>query len=164
MDATHGAPAWLKGIEQSGLGRSLREGLWFYPTVEIIHILGFVLLIGGIAVYDLRLLGLGRKVPADLLARIALPTAITGFCLAIPAGGLLLTTEATAIAGNPAFQLKMVLIGLGLINAATFHFGIYRRVAEWNLGPPPLAARLAGGMSLVLWIGVLVCGRLIAYL
>jgi hypothetical protein len=126
-------------------GRTMRESIWLYPAVEVIHIVGFALLFGAIAAYDLRLVA-GREPPA-----VAQRLAASGLALAIPAGLLLFATEASAYVHNPVFLAKLALIALALANVASFHFG---------LSPP----RLAGGASLVLWLAVLVSGRLIAYL
>lgn len=103
--------------------------------------------------------------PADALARLLLPVAVTGFVLAVPTGLLLFTTEATALAGNPAFLAKLALIGLALLNILAFHRLAGRRMADWSLSDrPPPGARFAGAASLALWVGALACGRLIAYL
>jgi len=72
--------------------------------------------------------------------------------------------SAVSIAANPAFQLKLVLIALAGLNAAIFHRFTYRGVEQWNLQtPPPVTARAAGLISILLWTGVITCGRLIAY-
>lgn len=159
-------PGWLVALETSGLGESLRQSVWLYPLVEITHILGFALLVGSILAFDLRLIGVRAPLlPTDALARLLLPVAVTGFALAVPTGLLLFTTEATALAGNPAFLAKLVLIGLALLNILAFHGLAGRRMAEWSLADrPPPGARFAGAASLALWVGVLACGRLIAYL
>jgi hypothetical protein len=58
----------------------------------------------------------------------------------------------------------MIMIGLAGANALAFHFTIYRRVADWdNDAVPPMRARLAGFFSLLLWCGVVICGRMQAY-
>lgn len=138
-------PAWAAALETSALGQAMRESLWLYPAVELAHILGFSLLIGAIVAYDLRLIA-GREAPA-----IAQRVAMFGLVLAAPAGLLLFTAEATGYVHNTVFLLKLALIALALANVALFHFG---------LSP----SRFAGAASLGLWLGVLVCGRLIAYL
>jgi hypothetical protein len=155
----------LVSLEHSNLGVAMRESMWLYPTVEILHIFGFILLVGSIANFDLRLLGLHRFVPVPALARHAVPLAMTGFCIAAPAGFLLFATEATSIAMNPAFQFKLFCVALGLSNAILFHLGPWRTMAVWgavNYVPP--VARLGAATSLLAWIGAVIGGRLIAYL
>ena len=161
--ATH---PWLVALEQSGLGATMRQSLMVYPLVEILHILGFALLVGAIVAFDLRVLGLGRGVPMDAVGRVTLPVAIGGFFLAAPMGFLLFTTEATHIAVNPAFQVKLACILFGLGNALLFRIGPWRRMADW--GAPghraPASARLGALLSLAAWLGAIGGGRLIAYL
>jgi hypothetical protein len=73
--------------------------------------------------------------------------------------------HASEMATNPAFRLKLVLIGLAGLNAAVFHRGIFRSVAAWDLNTPaPAAAKVAAVLSLLLWGTVITCGRLLAYL
>lgn len=158
-------PGWLVALETSGLGESLRQSLWLYPLVEIAHILGFALLVGSIIAFDLRLMGVRAPLlPVDALSRLLLPVAVAGFALAVPAGVLLFVTEATALARNPAFLAKLGLIGLALLNILAFHGLAGRRMADWCLSDrPPAGARFAGVASLALWVAVLACGRLIAY-
>nr|WP_295834949.1 hypothetical protein [uncultured Azospirillum sp.] len=158
-------PAWLVALETSGLGDTLRQSLWLYPLVEVLHILGLALLVGSIAAFDLRLMGLHAGLPAGALSRLLLPVAVVGFVLVVPTGILLFISEATALARNPAFLVKMGLMLAALGNIALFHRGAGRRVAGWGGGGrPPPAARAAGAVSLLLWIAVLASGRLIAYL
>jgi hypothetical protein len=157
---------WLVALEQSALGAAMRESMALYPAVEILHILGFVLLVGSIAGLDLRLLGMTRRLPVSPFARHAVPLAMLGFFIAAPAGLLLFTTEATSIAVNPAFQAKLACIAIGLVNAGLFHLGPWRSMAHWGVvdGPVPAAARLGAVVSLLAWSGAIAGGRLIAYL
>jgi len=158
-------PGWLVALETSPLGDALRQSLWLYPLVEVLHILGLALLVGAIVAFDLRLLGARAPLlPADALSRLLLPIAVTGFALTIPTGVLLFTAEATALVGNPAFLAKMALLVLALANIAVFHNRTGHRMASWSLADrPPRAARVAGAASLTLWVGILALGRLIAY-
>jgi hypothetical protein len=158
------SPAWLVWLQEGAVGQAMRQSLLLYPAVEILHILAFVMLVGAILALDIRLLGGHRFLAARGLARHLLPISIAGFVMAVPTGALLFVTEAVAVARNPAFLTKLSLIGLGGLNAALFHLGPWRSITGWDLEqPPPRAARLAGGLSIALWLGVIVCGRLIAY-
>jgi hypothetical protein len=65
---------------------------------------------------------------------------------------------------NPAFQLKLLLIVLAGVNMAVFHLIPWRTVGSWDAGTEaPIAARVAGALSLALWIGVIAAGRWIAF-
>jgi hypothetical protein len=156
--------SWLAWLERSTLGSALREDPWLYPAVEILHILGFAILIGAAAMFDLRLLGLSRAISVRALAGHLLPWARAGLALAAPTGILLFITDAGALAGNPAFRIKLVLIVLAIVNTMVFHRWTARSIDRWDVGQPtPLSAKLAGIVSLVLWAGVVAGGRLIAY-
>jgi hypothetical protein len=157
-------PAWLVWLQESALGEQMRQSLLLYPAVEIVHLIGIALLVGSIVALDLRLLGLRRFLPATGMARHLLPVSIVGFLLAVGSGSMLFATEAASLAFNPAFQLKLALIVLGGANAAAFHLGPWRAVARWEHAAPPVAARIGGALSIVLWLSVLTCGRMIAYL
>jgi hypothetical protein len=156
---------WLVWIERSSLAVALREHSWLYPGVEIGHILGFVILVGSAAMFDLRLLGLSPTVSVRALAGHLLPWARAGLGLAAPTGLLLFISDATSLAVNPAFQVKLVLIALAILNTMVFHRWTARSLASWDAASPtPLGAKLAAVASLVLWTGVVASGRLIAYL
>lgn len=159
-----GSGSWLVWLERSLLGTSIRESPWLYPGVEIAHILGFAVLVGAAVLFDLRLLGLSREIPVRALAGHLLPWARVGLGVAAPTGVLLFISDATALAGNPAFQIKLGLIVLAILNTVVFHRWTARSIGAWDVGQPtPLAAKLAGLVSMVLWIGVVAGGRLIAY-
>lgn len=164
MEHDHAAaPGWLQWVEQGVVAQTMRQSAFLYPAVETLHILGFVLLVGGIIGLDLRLLGVARFLPATALARHLLPISITGFLLAAPTGAMLFATEAGAIARNPVFQIKLALISLALLNAAAFHLGPWGTVASWRSDRPPFRAQLGAGLSVALWVAALSSGRLIAY-
>lgn len=156
---------WLVALEQSALGAAMRQSELLYPGMEILHILGFVLLVGSIVGFDLRVLGVNRGLPALAFARHNVPLAMIGFFIAAPAGLLLFATEATSIAVNTAFRIKLVCIAVGLLNAALFHLGPWRAIDRWgHTVTAPVAARVGAVISLLAWIGAIVGGRLIAYL
>jgi hypothetical protein len=72
--------------------------------------------------------------------------------------------HASDLMGNPVFPVKICLILLAGANAGIFHAGVFRGAAQWDVDAmPPLAARVAAALSLLLWIAVIACGRLLAY-
>jgi hypothetical protein len=156
--------AWLEVLEQTAVATTVRESSWLYPAVEFTHILGFVLLIGAAAMFDLRLLGVSRAIPVSAMAGHLLPWARVGLLIAAPTGVLMFASDATAMATNPAFRLKLVLIAAGILNAAVFHGVTFRSVRSWDRGvATPALARAAAVLSLAIWVAALACGRLIAY-
>jgi len=164
MQHEHGAPA-LGWVEQTALATAMRQDLWLYPAVEILHIWGFVVLVGSVAMLDLRLLGLSRQVSVRQLSLHLLPWTWGALLIIVPTGLLMFITHASDFISNRAFVLKLVLIFAAGINAAAFQLGPYRNVQAWDSGlPTPVAARLHAALSLLIWMGVIACGRLLAYL
>ncbi len=157
-------PAWLVWLETSALAVAMRQWQWLYPIVEILHILGFVLVVGGAFFFDLRLLGRGRSLPVSGLAAHLLAWSRVGFAVVAPTGFMMFTAHATEFAVNTAFRLKLILIAVALLNAGAFHRWPFRSVMRWDAGNgTPRWARLAATVSLACWIGAIACGRLLAY-
>ncbi len=144
--------------------RAMRESLWMYPIVEVIHIVGFVILVGSVLMFDLRILGLSKQISVRALARHLLPWSWAALILIVPTGFLMFTAHAGDFLGNRTFQLKMALLMTAGINAIAFHTGPYQGVKGWDVGvPAPLVAKASVAASLVLWLAILTCGRFLAY-
>jgi hypothetical protein len=155
------APIFL-ALQESALGHLMRSSTMLYPAAEILHIIGFVLLVGSILALDLRLLGLGRMVAIQPLAHLLLPLSRFGFVIAIAMGFLLFSADAAHVVRNPAFQAKLLLIAAALVNVVIAHVGPWRRMLLWR-GEAPGSAKATAFASLLLWLGALTAGRLIAY-
>ena len=157
-------PAWLVWLETSGLAEAMRRSAWMYPIVEIVHIVGFAILVGAVVMFDLRVLGFARGLAITGLARHLLRWAWIGLALVVPAGLMMFAAHATEFSTNPAFLLKLALLVTAALNAAFFHFVPYRTVDAWDVaGEAPGAAQASALLSMLIWIGVITCGRLIAY-
>ena len=154
---------WLQG---TSLGASIRESLWLFPVIETVHIFGIICLVGSTSILDLRLMGLAFKDDTvSTLARRFLPWTWAGFLIQVITGILLFTSEATRMFDNRAFQIKMLLIAAAGVNAFVFHSLAYRSVSKWeNDRVAPFSARFAGTVSILLWFGIVAAGRWIAYL
>ena len=153
---------WLLWLQNGVIGQAMRQSALLYPAVEILHILGFALLLGSIVALDLRVLGLGRVLAVADLADHLLPIAVGGFLLAVVTGSLLFATEAASLFDNLAFRTKLVLLAAAGANAAVLHAHAWRGVDRWGASAPR-PARVAAALSILFWAGVLICGRLIAY-
>ncbi len=127
-----------------------------YPLLGVVHIVGIALLLGSLVVFELRLWGAGRALALDPLARLALPVTLAGFVLAAGSGLLMFASQAGELLGNRAFVVKMLLLMLSGGNAAMFH-------ARGGIARADRVARAQTALSLGLWIGVIICGRWIAY-
>lgn len=154
--------AWAAALEASGFSFMLRDSAWVYPLANLGHIIGLSLLVGPIVALDLRLLGIGRAVSVLALSRTLTPLAVTGLGLQVLSGLLLFTADASALVGNRVFQIKAVLLVLGLANAIAFRRMWRNALDDWD-GNPPALGRLQAGLSIVFWFGVAISGRLIAY-
>ena len=148
----------LEAIERAGPIAALRESTFVYPLVNALHIVGIALLFGAIVTLDLRLIGWRRETaPVDRLASLLLPVAIAGLAVAIPAGLLLFATDARAYAASSLFQAKILFIALAIGNA------LWLRASERRGPRNERRAAVAGGTSIMLWLGAIVLGRLVGY-
>jgi hypothetical protein len=135
-----------------------------YPLLESIHVWALCLFLGMTVTLDLRLAGATlRKVPVSDVVRRLLPWSIAGFIVMIVSGILLFFAIPVRTYQNLFSRIKLLLLIAAGINVWVFHSGAYRSVANWDLGRIPRRARVAGLLSLLLWGGVVVAGRLIAY-
>lgn len=153
----------------SGFGRAVQAsdfGIWaggdIYPVANMVHILGLVMLVGGIGILDLRLAGLFRRIPAAALSSALTPIAIGGLVLMIPSGATMFASDAAALVNSTTFRWKLLLIALALGNAIAFRVLWQRRIEQWDTNPPPWG-RVMAATSLLLWLSVAAMGRWIAY-
>jgi len=152
-------------VEQLAIAKAMREWLWLYPSVEIVHIVGFSILVGSIVMFDLRVLGLSKQISVRALSRHLLPWSLGALVLIVPTGLLMFSAHASDFLGNRAFQVKMALLLTAGLNAAFFHTGPYQSVKSWDVdAAAPAIAKVSVALSIVLWLGVISCGRLLAYL
>jgi hypothetical protein len=155
------AATWLENL---ALPTAIRESALLFPVTETAHVLALALVVGSIASVDLRLLGLTQKqVSAAEVTDKALPWTWIAFLVAVITGGLLFSSSAVKYTGNPVFGVKMLFLMAAGINMAVFNMGAMKRVASWDRKQTPLAAKVAGALSLMFWIGVVVAGRWVGF-
>ncbi len=155
----------LNLIEHSNLATLVREGDWWFPLDECLHVLSIATVFGSILMMDLRLVGLASRDSAvTKLSNEVLPYTWIAFVCAVITGAILFISKAPVYWHNPQFQLKFLFMALAAANMLVFHFGAFRRVADWDDAlPPPTAARQAGALSISLWIIVIFLGRWIGF-
>ncbi len=157
--------AFFEQLAESPWSVSIHELEIAYSIIESIHVWSMCLFFGLAVMFDLRLLGWTmRKVPVSEFARRLLPWTVAGFVIMVISGTLLFYAIPVRSYQNIFFRFKMILLLLAGLNVWIFHSRVYPKVVTWDVdGVPPRAARVAGALSLALWVGVIVSGRMIAY-
>jgi hypothetical protein len=155
----------LQWLQDTTIATAIRENDILFPWIETVHVAAIVLVVGSISIVDLRLLGLAsRDRPAQQLMREILPLTWGAFAVAAVAGALLFSSKAVDYAHNFFFQGKMILLLLAGTNMAVFHVLTGRHVAQWSgVTRPPIPAKIAGSISLILWVTVVAFGRWIGF-
>lgn len=158
-------PQFCSWIENTRVAAAIRTSTWLFPTIESIHVLAITIVVGSVAMFDLRLLGIAsRDRSVRELHKEILPWTWAAFACAVVAGTLLFSSDATKYYQDGPFRWKMLTLLLVGLNTAIFEFGAFRNVSRWdNEQKTPLSARLAGGISIVLWILVVGFGRWIGF-
>jgi hypothetical protein len=144
---------------------ALHESHYVFLAILTIHVLTLFVFAGLAAVIDLRLLGLMlRQVRVSQLVRRLVPWTAGGMSMMLASGALLFYAAPVERFSSVFFRLKLVLLTLALANVVVFHRIICRRVADWDCAAePPAAVRIAGGLGLALWAGIIVAGRMVPY-
>ena len=152
---------WCQWLQHTALATTINESIWLFPLIEGSHILALPISVGLIVLFDLRLLGLvtGSKVTNEFLRWSRF-----GFAVMLITGVFLFITQAEKAYGNPFFRTKMLLLLALAINAALFQLIFYPKMPQWDsAGKTPAGARCCAALSLIVWIGVIFCGRTMAY-
>ena len=160
----HDAPQVLIALEQSAFASAIRESSWAYMTANVGHILALMVFVSAVVAMDVRLLGAFAASPPATVVRPARRLAALGLLLMAGTGSMLFAAEAAHVATNPVFQIKLVLIGLGILNALLAG-RLLRDVLDQTpaFTPLPSSARFVAVLSLLIWFATAACGRLIAY-
>jgi hypothetical protein len=154
----------LASIEGLALATWTREStsIWAYPTILTLHTFGLAMVVGANAVIDFRLLGVAPRIPVPAL-RPLFPVMWWAFGLNFATGILLFMADATTKGGLWMFYVKLALIALALLVARALRKGL--REQDHAAGVPVAAKlRTLAFLSLLLWTGAIVSGRLLAYL
>ena len=147
---------WL-ALEGSSFAAGIRNAVFIYPIANVLHVVAVIGFFGVVAAMDLRLLQVFTGLPARALIGRLRPVALALLVMIAAAGFVLFAADAVALAANPAFRIKLVVIGLALLNVG---------LNEWALreyGEHAQVVRVSAGLSLILWLAVAALGRSIAY-
>ena len=153
---------WLEAMPSS---LALRESIYAYPVMLTSHVVSMCIIAGLLIMMDLRLTGVGNlKTSVSGIQNRLFPWQMLGLATSALSGGLLFYAQPMRFYVNFWFWVKNGLMLLALVNALWFHLTTYKTVERWDTDPiPPVGARLAGAFGLLLWSGVIVTGRMIAY-
>jgi hypothetical protein len=161
---TAAAPAFITALEQQPFSQAIAESTWMFPCFESLHVLALTVVVGSVAMMDLRLLGIGSKNRAvSELTSSMLPWTWSAFAVALCAGLLLFSSKASTYYNNIPFRVKMVCMLFAAVNMLVFHLFTARNISAWDYGKPVPAARVAGAVSLALWITIVATGRWIGF-
>jgi hypothetical protein len=155
---------WLEhALASVGPVRAFMRGSWGWPVVESVHFIGLTLLFGSIAAWDLRLLGIVKRVPIVAFHRLV-PVAVLGFAINATTGFMFLTGFPDQYVYNRAFHFKLLFLALAALNVLLFYVTTFRRLkAAGSDAADPFSAKVAGATSLICWTAVIFWGRMITF-
>jgi hypothetical protein len=154
----------VASIQASALAEWMRTSVKAMPIVESIHVLAAATVFGTILIVDLRLLGFPNIRRAfTRISNEMLRLTWAAFFIALATGSMMFAANANTYYGNTAFRLKMLALLFAGLNMAIFQRITYRSVGTWDERAPPLAGRLAGAVSILIWITVICLARWIGF-
>jgi hypothetical protein len=150
-------------LRTTPVGRFVRASPYAWPILESIHFFGMSVLIGTIGLFDLRLLGFARGIPYAALHRL-IPVGIAAFTVNLLTGLVFLCGAPDQYLFNPAFRFKVTFMAVAGLNVVFFYSRVFSRLEQLSAdSPPPFGARVAGAVSLTMWVGVMSAGRLLTF-
>ncbi len=156
--------SWFEWVDAFPSSIAMRESLYAFPVSLTIHLVSLAMFAGLVVMMDLRLVGVAyRGTPFSEVQSRLFPWQMVGMVVTSLAGILLFYMQPMRYFGKVIYWIKIALIVLASVNILLFHFVTYRSIDKWNLTNPPVAAKVAGWLSLALWGGVVASGRLTAY-
>ena len=155
---------FLQWLESTPFSTNLRESVYMWAFTDGVHVLGLCVFLGMLLFWELRLFNVGVRSASvsETWDRLA-PMILVGFVVMTISGLLLFVSEPVRFWGNIFFRIKLVALVLAGLNALAFHYGIGRRLVNWDTRPLPSSAHIVGVVSISLWVLIVFCGRLIAY-
>ena len=153
----------LAWIESTAVGEFIRNYPWAFPTLETLHFMGLCVLFGSLLVIDLRVLGVARYIPMASALKF-IPVAVGAFAVNLITGIGFFCADPFRYFPNIAFRWKMLLIVIAGLNALYFQFVEHRKLQSLPDGQSgDFSAKTAAFLSLIIWIAVIVLGRLMPY-
>lgn len=157
------SPEVLSWFEMTWLGVQMRNYAFMWPTMETLHFIGLCIMFGALTVIDLRVVGFAKFIPMKPAMKF-IPIAIAAFIINLLTGIAFFCGDPFRYAPNLAFQWKIGLIIIAGLNALWFWFGEHAKLCRLADGEDAdFQAKLIAGLSLAIWVGVIVFGRMIPY-
>ena len=150
---------WLAGATAV---RRLMHSVWMWPLAESLHFIGLTLLVGAIVFFDLRMLGIGRRIPIRAMHRL-IRWGLLGYAINLFTGAMFVMSEPDQYIYNPAFHFKLLFMAIAGINAGAFYLSTYRSVAAEDTYEVPRSAKVIAAVSVSMWLGVIIAGRLLTF-
>ena len=152
-------------LDSQSWSTAIHESIYLYAWIETTHVITLMVFLGMLFVIDLRMLGaIFPKVPASIIAQRLDKPMMIGFAMMVITGFLLYYAIPVRTTQSLWFRIKVVLLIVAGINAFLFRAKMQASSSSWDLDPiPPKRIRVGAMLSLVLWAGVVITGRTIAY-
>ena len=152
-------------IHDSAIGTVVRENGIIFPWLEVVHVMAISVVVGSIALVDLRLLGLASTTyPVSRLTKAVLPLTWISFAIALVSGALMFSSQPSNYFDNFAFRMKMLMLIAAGLNMAVFHMMTMRGISLWDRDAPvPASAKAAGIISMIIWVAIVALGRWIGF-
>jgi len=159
----NGFAAWIK---HTGIGAPMTTTIWLWPLCETLHFIGLALLIGIAGLFDLRMLGLVRRVSLAAVMDLR-GWAALGLGINVVTGVMFFVGAPDQYIRNPAWWAKVTFILIAGLNILAFELSSNAKALVDRVGPgdnTPLRLKLAGGVSLFSWFAVLYFGRMLPFI
>lgn len=151
-------------LQETWLHEQMVNLSWMFPMMETLHFLGLTVMFGSLLLIDLRVMGLVKFINMAEAMKF-IPVAIIAFCVNLISGISFLCADPYAYFPNLGFQWKMGMIAVAGFNALWFWFGEHAELRQLADGQDaPFRAKLIALISIVVWVIVIILGRMIPYL
>lgn len=156
--------AFVQWVQATPLSVWINQSTWIWPLCETLHFIGLSLLLGVTGFFDLRLMGFFRRVSIGA-ARDLMPLALVGFAINLITGVVFLTGLPGQYAHNPLWWFKVGFIMLAGLNAVVYETALSAKLLALEPGTDtPHRVKMIGLVSLLSWLAVLYCGRMLPFL
>jgi hypothetical protein len=154
---------FVRWLQATPLSQFIVFKTWIWPAAETVHFVGLALILGCVGLFDARLMGFFRRLPVAAV-RDLMPFAIAGFLLNLFTGLIFLIGHPEQYVHNRSWWLKVAFLVVAGVNAFIFETTVAKQAVALGEGADtPFSAKVIGFVSLVAWLGVLYCGRMLPF-